>query len=78
MKALVEVVGTYHLKIDTGHHLDLLETLYVPRLSRNLVLLSKLVVTGYSFNFGNGCFNLFKHNHLIGTGILVMIYINWK
>ena len=23
-----------------------------------------------SFNFGNGCFNLFKHNHLIGIGVL--------
>ena len=29
MKALVEVVGTYHLKIDTGHHLDLLDTLLI-------------------------------------------------
>ena len=26
--------------------------------------------TGYSFNFGNGCFSLFKHNYLIGTGTL--------
>ena len=78
VKALVETVGTYRLKLDTEHHLDLLETLYVPSLSRNLVSLSKLDVTAYSFNFGNGCFNLFKHNHLIGTGILVMVYINWK
>ena len=70
MKASVEVVGSYRLKLDTGHHLDLLETLYVPSLSRNLVSLSKLDVTGYSFNFGNGCFSLFKHNHLIGTGVL--------
>jgi len=42
----------------------------VPSLSRNLVSLSKLDVTGYSFNFGNGCFSLFRHNHLIGTGVL--------
>jgi len=47
-----------------------LETLYVPSLSRNLVSLSKLDVTGYFFNFGNGCFSLFKHNHLIGIGVL--------
>ena len=64
VKAPVEVVETCCLKLDIGHHLDLLETLYVHRLSRNLVLLSKLVVTGYSFNFGNGCLSLFKHNHL--------------
>ena len=69
VKAPMEAVGTYRLKFDTRHHLDLLETLYVPSLSRNLVPLSKLDVTGYSFNFGSGCFNLFKHNHLIGTSV---------
>ena len=46
-----------------------METLYVPSLSRNLVSSSKLDITGYSFDFVNGCFNLFKHNHLIGTNI---------
>jgi len=70
VKAPVEAVGTYRLKLDTGYHLDLLETPYVLSLSRNLVSLSKLDVTGYSFNFGNGCFSLFKHNHLIGTCVL--------
>nr|KYP41156.1 hypothetical protein KK1_037495 [Cajanus cajan] len=69
-KVLVEAVGTYRLILNTGHHLDLLETLYVPSFSRNLVSLSKLDAIGYSFTFGNGCFSLFKHNHLIGTGIL--------
>jgi len=70
VKAPVEAVRTYHLKLDTRHHLDLLETLYVPSLSRNLVSLSKLDVTEYSFNFGNGYFSLFKHNRLIGTYVL--------
>ena len=78
VKAPVETVETYCLKLETRLRLDLLETPYVPSLSRKLVSLSKLDVTAYSFNFGNGCFNLFKHNHLIGTGILVMVYINWK
>ena len=59
LKTPVEAVETYRLKLDTGHHLDLLETLYVPSLSRNLVSLSKLDVTRYFFNFGNGCFSLF-------------------
>jgi len=76
VKVPMEIVETYCLKFDTGHRLDLLETPYVPSLSRNLVSLSKLDVTGYSFNFGNGYFNLFKHNHLIATDILVMVYIN--
>ncbi|RDY13611.1 hypothetical protein CR513_01439, partial [Mucuna pruriens] len=70
VKALVEAIGTYRLILDIRHHIDLLETLYVPSLSRILVSLSKLDVIGYSFNFGNGCFNLFKHNHLISGSIL--------
>jgi len=60
VKAPMEAVGTYRLKLDTR-----LETLYAPILSRNVVSLSKLDVTGYSFNFGNGCFS-----HLIGTSVL--------
>ncbi|KAH1203657.1 hypothetical protein GmHk_17G049837 [Glycine max] len=67
---------TYYLKLDTGDHLDLLETLYVPSLSRNLVSLSKLDVTGYSFNFGNGYFSLIKHNHVIGTNVLCVECLN--
>jgi len=70
VKAPMEAVRTYCLKLDTAHHLGLLETFYVPSLSRNLVSLSKLDVTEYSFNFGNECFSLFKHNHLIGTSVL--------
>ena len=37
VKAPVEIVWTYCLKRNTGHRLDLLETPYVPSLSRNLV-----------------------------------------
>ena len=70
VKVPVEAVGTYRLILDTGHHLDLFETLYVPNISRNLVSLSKLDVAGYSLKFGNGCFSLYKYNHLIGNGTL--------
>jgi len=70
VKAPLEAVRTYHLKLDTEHHLDLLETLYVPSLSRNLVSLSKLDVTDTLLIFGNGCLSLFKHNLLIGTSVL--------
>jgi hypothetical protein len=37
VKAPVEAIGTYRLILDTGNHLDLFETLYVPSVSRNLV-----------------------------------------
>ena len=70
VKAPVEAIGTYRLILDTGHHLDLFQTLYVPSVSRNLVSLSKLDTIGYTFKFGNGCFSLFKNNYLIGSGVL--------
>ena len=70
VKAPVEAIGTYRLILDTGHHLDLFQTLYVPSVSRNLVSLSKLDTIGYTFKFGNGCFSLFKNNYLISSGVL--------
>lgn len=70
VKAPVQAIKTYHLVLDNGRHLDLFETYYVPSVSKNVVSLSKLDKTGYSFNFGKGCFILSTHNHLIGYGIL--------
>jgi len=70
VKVLVEVVGTYRLILDTEFYLDMMNTFYVPSISRNLVSLSKLDVAGYSFNFGNGCFNLYKSTCLIGFDTL--------
>ena len=70
VKAPVEGIGTYCLVLDTGHHLDLSQTLYVLSLSRNLISLSKLDFIRYSFTFGNRCFSLFKQNNIIGFGIL--------
>jgi len=69
-KVQVEAVWTYHLILDTGFYLDLLDTFYVPSISRNLISLSKLDVAGYSFKFGNGCFILYKSTCMIGSGTL--------
>jgi len=73
MKVAVEVVGTYCLIFDTGFYLDLMDTFYVPSISRNLVSLSKLDVARYSFKFGNGYFSLYKCTCLIGS---MMVYTN--
>ena len=70
IKAPIEGIRTYRLVLDTRCHLDLLQTFYVPSLSRNLVSISKLDVIRFTFKFGNGCFNLFnKNDSLIGSGI---------
>ena len=70
VKALVKAIKTYCLILDIGYQLDFFQTLYIPFVSRNLVSLSKLDTTEYSFKFRNECFSLFKHNHFIGYGIL--------
>jgi len=69
-KVPMEVVRTYRLILDIGYHLDLMDTFYVSSITRNLISLSKLDVAGYSFKFGNGCFNWFKRTYMIGSGIL--------
>ena len=69
-KVLVEAVGTYRLILDIGYHLHLMDTFYVPSITRNLISLSKIDVAGYSFKFGNGCFSLFKRTFMIGSGTL--------
>ena len=70
VKAHVEAIETYRLILNTRHHLDLFQTLYVPSISCNLFSLSKLDSVGYSFQFRNGCFNLFKQNLFTDSGIL--------
>lgn len=62
MKAPIEGIGTYRLKLDTEFHLDLMNTLCVPSISRNLISVPRL---------GNGRFNLYKNKSLIGYGILI-------
>jgi len=69
-KIPVESIGTYDLILDTELYLDLLDTFYVPSISRNLVSLSKLHVVGYSFKFGNSCFSLYKCTCMIGFGTI--------
>ena len=66
-KVPMEAVGIYHLILDIEYHLDLMDTFYVPSITRNLISLSKLDVLGYSFKFENDCFSLFKRTFMIGS-----------
>lgn len=60
---------------ETGHHLDLLQTPYVPSVSRNLISLSRLDVSRFDFIFGHGRFNLYKNTFMVQV-FLLMIYIH--
>lgn len=70
VKVLEEFVGTYCLILDIGFDLDLMDTFYVPSITRNLVSLFKLDVARYSLKFRNGCFNLYKCTCKINSGTL--------
>ena len=51
IKTPFEGIRTYCLVLDTRHHLDLFQALYVPSISHNLIFLSKLVSIEFFFTF---------------------------
>ncbi|KAK3002114.1 hypothetical protein RJ639_021723 [Escallonia herrerae] len=69
-KAQVEVVGTLRLVLESGFNLDLVDTVYVPSMTRNLISVSRLDAYGYSFKFENKGFSLFLYSRVIGSGLL--------
>jgi len=71
MKSSIEGIGTYRLILESGYVLDLYSTLYVPSLSRNLISVSKLDISGFRCMFGSGCFDLYKNTDNVGSGILI-------
>ncbi|KAK3039644.1 hypothetical protein RJ639_027235 [Escallonia herrerae] len=69
-KAQVEAVGTLRLVLESGFNLDLVDTVYVPSMTRNLLSISRLDAYGYSFKFENKGFSLFLYSRVIGSGLL--------
>ena len=51
--AKIEYIGIVYLKLYSGHVLILGDTIYVPSISRNLIYVSTLDSSSYSFHFGN-------------------------
>lgn len=71
MKVPIEGVGTYRLILDNGSHLDLLQTIYLPSIFRNVISVSKLDACGFIIKFRHGRFSLYKNdNFIIDYGIL--------
>lgn len=67
----VKAIGTYHLFLDIGYHLDLLNYFFVPTISRNLISISKLDLDGFHCKFGQTTFSLFKSSSFIGSGLMI-------
>ncbi|KAK2979803.1 hypothetical protein RJ640_021751 [Escallonia rubra] len=69
-KAQVEAVRTPRLVLESAFNLDLLDTVYVPNMTRNLIFVSRHDAYGYSFKFENKAFSLFLYFRVIGSGLL--------
>ncbi|KAK1415826.1 hypothetical protein QVD17_31614 [Tagetes erecta] len=66
----VEGIGTMQLLMKTGQCLELKDTLYVPRITRNLVSVPKLDINGFDVAHGRGKVTISFNSLLIGFGYL--------
>ena len=70
MSSRVEAIGTCNLVLSSGFILELEKTFYVPSFPRNLILISRLVPLGFSFNFTDSGFSISNKSKVIGYGAL--------
>ncbi|KAG5548641.1 hypothetical protein RHGRI_014104 [Rhododendron griersonianum] len=61
-------VGTYQLKLQSGHTFILYDVLYAPGVRRNLKSVIALVELGFSFNFSRDGFSVYLGNKPFGHG----------
>ena len=66
----IEAIGTLCLILNTGFIMDLVDTVYVPVFTRNLISVPRLDSYGYELKFGNNGVSLFYNSCLVGSGTL--------
>ena len=66
----MKAVGTCSLVLSSGYVLELERTFYIPKFSRNLISISRLVPLDYSFKFSDIGFSLYHKSDIVGNGIL--------
>ena len=71
MRSHDEVVETFRLVLQSGFVLDLVNTIYIPSFSKNLISMSKLIQYGFEFKFSGPQFYLHKGSSIVGFGSLV-------
>ena len=69
-KVDIEAIGTLHLILDTSFVMDLVDTIYVPIFTRNLILVQKLDSYGYELKLENNGVSLFYNSCLVSFGTL--------
>ncbi|RVW94724.1 Retrovirus-related Pol polyprotein from transposon TNT 1-94 [Vitis vinifera] len=66
----IEAIGTLRLILDTSFIMDLVDTVYVPVFTRNLISVPRLDSYGYELKFGNKGVSLFYNSCLVGSDTL--------
>ncbi|KAJ0939016.1 putative RNA-directed DNA polymerase [Helianthus annuus] len=66
----VEAIGTMQLIMKNGHCIKLYDTLYVPKITRNLVSVSKLDNDGFEVLHGHGKVTISLSSQVLGCGYL--------
>ncbi|KAI5338099.1 hypothetical protein L3X38_017370 [Prunus dulcis] len=67
----VYFVGLASLELDSGFILELVDVVYVPSMTRNLLSVSKLVKSNLQFEFDKSGFSIFRNKSFIGNGLLI-------
>ena len=70
VRSPVEAIGTCNIILNCGFILYLKKTFSIPNFSRNLILVSRLVPSRYSFHFSDLLCNIFNKFELVGNGTL--------
>ena len=66
----IKAIGILRLILDTGFIMDLVDIVYVPVFTRNLISVPRLDSYGYELKFGNKEVSLFYNSCLVGSGTL--------
>ena len=68
---LVEAIGLFRLQLEIGVYLNLDETFCLPSFRSNLISISSLDKSEYSYSFGHSNFSLYQNSNIFGTGSLI-------
>ncbi|CAL2241924.1 unnamed protein product [Prunus armeniaca] len=67
----VDFVGLASLELESGFILELVDVVYVPSMTRNLLSVSKLIKSNLQFEFDESGFSIFRNKSFIGKGLLI-------
>ncbi|KAI5335604.1 hypothetical protein L3X38_025737 [Prunus dulcis] len=76
----VDFIGLVNLELQSSLCLELVDVVYVPTMTRNLLSVSRLVKSNLQFVFDDFGFSISKNKRVVGNGMIVdgMFHLNCK